>query len=199
MTASDRDLMAIDVALLPPPQVRSQAIGLSAMLRAADESHDFRLDADHHPHITLSQQFVRVNELDQALERVDEVLRNQSRLTLTVTGGGHGASSVWMAIGRTPAIVELHERLLEALRGLERSDGGPSAFVDGDARVRDVLWVAGYRLKSSFGSYTPHITLGHGAEPPQIEPFSFEATTAAVCHLGRFCSCRRVVREWPLR
>jgi 2'-5' RNA ligase len=191
-------LIAIDVALLPPPPVSARAIDLSAVL-PADPSHEFRLGADHHPHITLSQHFVRVNELEQALARVDEVLRGQSRLTLSVTGGGQGSSSVWMAIERTPAIVELHERLLEALRGLERADGGPSAFFDTDARVRDVLWVAGYRLKSSFGSYTPHITLGHGAEPPWIEPFAFEATTAAVCHLGKFCTCRRVLRQWTLR
>ncbi len=190
-------LLAIDVVLLPPPPVSARAIDLSAVL-PADLSHEFRLDANHQPHITLSQHFVRDNELEQALARVDEVLRDRTRLTLSVTGGGHGASSVWMAIERTPAIVELHERLLEALRGLERADGGPSAFFEGDARVRDVLWVAGYRLKSSFGSYTPHITLGHGGEPPWIEPFSFEATTAAVCHLGRFCACRRVLRQWTL-
>src|SRR5205809_1113023 len=118
-------LLAIDVALLPPPPVSARAIDLSAVL-PADQSHEFRLDANHQPHITLSQHF------------------------------------------------------------------------EGDARVRDVLWVAGYRLKSSFGSYTPHITLGHGGEPPWIEPFSFEATTAAVCHLGRFCTCRRVLRQWTL-
>jgi len=190
-------LIAIDVALLPPPPVSARAIDLSAVL-PADQSHEFRLDANHQPHITLSQHFVRDNELELALARADEVLRDQTRLTLSVTGGGHGASSVWMAIERTPAIVELHERLLEGLRGLERADGGPSAFFEGDARVRDVLWVAGYRLKSSFGSYTPHITLGHGGEPPWIEPFSFEATTAAVCHLGKFCTCRRVLRQWTL-
>ena len=197
MTHSDRGLIAIDVALLPPPPVSARAIDLSAVL-PADPSHTFRLDADHLPHITLSQQFVRVNELELALAHVDEVLRDRSRLTLSVPGGGQGASSVWMAIERTPGIVELHERLLEALRGLERADGGPSAFFDADARMRDVLWVAGYRLKSSFGYYSPHITLGHGAEPPWIEPFSFEATTAAVCHLGKFCTCRRVLRQWTL-
>jgi 2'-5' RNA ligase len=190
------DLIAIDVALLPPPPVSARAIDLSASL-AADEA-GLRLDADHLPHVTLAQLFVRVNELEQALARVDEVLRDQSKLTLSVTGGGQGSSSVWMAIERAPDIVGLHERLMEALRGLERSEGGPAAFFDADARLRDVLWVAGYRLKSSFGSYTPHITLGHGEEPPWIEPFSFDATTAAVCHLGRFCTCRRVLRQWTL-
>ena len=191
------DLIAIDVALLPPPAVTARAIDISARLPAGEDG--FRLDADHHPHVTLTQQFVRVNELEEALSHVDGVLRDQPKLTLSVTGGGQGSSSVWMAIELSPAIADLHQRLMDALRGLERADGGPGAFFDHDARVRDVLWVAGYRLKSSFGSFTPHITLGHGQEPPWIEPFSFEATTAAVCQLGKFCTCRRVLRQWTLR
>jgi hypothetical protein len=81
---------------------------------------------------------------------------------------------------------------------VERPGGTPAAFVDGDARVRDLLWVSSYRLKSSFGAFTPHITLGHGAQPPHIEPFEFEATTVAACQLGRFCSCQRVLRSWSL-
>jgi hypothetical protein len=64
--------------------------------------------------------------------------------------------------------------------------------------LRDVLWVTGYRLKSGFHHYTPHITLGHGTEPPAIEPSGFEADTVAVCHLGKFCTCRQVLREWRL-
>jgi hypothetical protein len=61
-----------------------------------------------------------------------------------------------------------------------------------------VFWVAGYRLKSSFHLFEPHITLGHGSAPPPIEPFGFDADTVAVCHLGRFCTCRTVLRQWTL-
>jgi len=60
------------------------------------------------------------------------------------------------------------------------------------------MWVTGFRLKSAFGAFTPHITLGHGEHLPEIEPFEFEATTIAACHLGRFCTCRKVLREWRL-
>ena len=65
-----------------------------------------------------------------------------------------------------------------------------------------MLWVTGYRLKSSFHHFEPHITLGHGsADPgavPRIEPFTFDADTVAVCHLGRHCTCRKVLRSWTL-
>ena len=103
-----------------------------------------------------------------------------------------------MTVTRTPELLDLHERLMAALRGLERPGGTPDAFFEGDARVRDVLWVAGFRLQASFGAFTPHITLGHGDQAPAIEPLAFEATTVAACHLGRFCTCRSVLREWKL-
>src|SRR5688572_22672738 len=182
-------LLALDVALLLPPDARQQAITLSASL-PAEHSHGFRLDADHHPHITLTQQFVRADEVDAALERVDETVQGQRPLTIRVTGGGKGHSSVWMAVERTGEIASLHERIMEALRGLERPGGTAAAFFEGDARVGDVAWVTGYRLKSSLSAYHPHVTLGYAADPPAIEPFAFQATTIAACHLGRFCSWR---------
>ena len=191
------ELIAIDVAVLPPAPVSQHAIELSARLPAADEDH-FVLDDRHLPHITLIQQFVRVEELDLLNQQIDEVVRSVPPLALRVTGGDLSGHTVWMRIDRSAQLVALHESLMEALRGVERPGGTPAAFVDGDARVRDLLWVSGYRLKSSFGAFTPHITLGHGAQPPHIEPFDFEATTVAACQLGRFCSCQRILRSWTL-
>ena len=190
-------LLALDVAILPPPDVRQRAIELSAGL-PSEHADRLRLDADHIPHITLTQQFIRVEELEAAFERIDEVLRPERPITVNVTGGGKGGHSVWMAIERTELIAGLHERLMEALRGYERPGGTAAAFFDGDARVGDVLWVTGYRLKSSFHHFTPHITLGPADTPPAIAPFTFEATTVAACHLGRFCTCRRPLRTWTL-
>jgi 2'-5' RNA ligase len=191
------DLIAIDVAILPPAHVSQLAMELSARLPVQDEDH-FILDDEHLPHITLTQQFVRVEELDLVNQQIDEVLRSVPPMTLRVTGVDLSGHTVWMQIDRNTELVALHESLMEALRGVERPGGTPAAFVAGDARVRDLLWVSGYRLKSSFGAYAPHITLGHGSQPPHIEPFDFAATTVAACQLGRFCSCRRVLRTWTL-
>jgi 2'-5' RNA ligase len=189
-------LVALDVAILPPADVARRAMEYSAAL-PQEEEPALQLDDSRLPHITLTQQFVREEELETAFGQIDEVLRDRTAFTLHVTGGEKSGHTVWMTIERTPEIIELHEALLEALRGVERPGGTPAAFVD-DARAADVLWVAGFRLKSSFGSFTPHITLGHGGEPPSIAPFSFEARTIAACHLGRFCTCRQVLREWTL-
>lgn len=191
------NVLALDVAILPPPEVADRAIRLSAAL-PADGPDGLRLDEERLPHITLTQQFVRPEELEPIYERLDGILRGHSPLPLRVTGSGRAGSSVWMQVERTDTLLALHEQLMEALRGFERPGGTAAAFVNGDARVGDVMWVTGYRLKSSLHAYTPHITLGRAKEPPRIDPFSFVATTVAACHLGRFCSCRRVLRSWTL-
>lgn len=189
-------LVALDVAILPPPAVSQQAIALSAALPG--EEPPLRLGDEHLPHITLTQQFVREEELENAFAHIGDVLGGTGPLRIDATEAVRDGHTIWIAIARTPALTALHEALMEALRGLERPEGTPAAFVDHDARLKDVLWVTGFRLKSSFGAFQPHITLGHGSEPPSIEPFSFDATKVAACHLGRHCTCRRVLREWTL-
>lgn len=190
-------LLALDVALLPPPDVRQRVIELNAAL-PVEGSQGLQLDDDHRPHVTLTQAYIRAEELHAALDRVNAVLRGMRPLTVEVTGTGHSGGTLSMTIERTPRLVELHEKMMEVLRGYDRPGGTRAAFVDGDGRVADVLWVASYRLKSAFQDFTPHITLGHGHRAPEIEPFTFEAATVAACHLGRFCTCRRVLREWEL-
>ena len=190
-------LTAIDVAILPPADVSQRAIALSASLPAS-EGQGLRLDATHLPHVTLMQLFVRAEEIDVAMQQIDDVVREHGPLRLRVSGGGHSRHTVWLTVDRTPALDALHERLMEALRGVERQGGTSAAFAGGDARPGDVIWVTTYRAKASFGSFTPHITLGHAKQPPRVEPFEFDATTVAACQLGRFCTCRRVLREWTL-
>jgi 2'-5' RNA ligase len=189
--------LAIDVAILLPAPARARAIELSASLPATG-FQGLKLGDRHIPHVTLVQQFVAPADLSSVSDAADRVLRNQHPITLRVQGGGRGTSSVWMAIERTPPLVQLHQRLLEALLPFERVDGGASAFYDDDARERDVSWVINYRRESSFDAFTPHVTLGHAAEPPHVEPFGFDANVVAVCHLGKFCTCRKVLREWTL-
>src|SRR3954469_24576903 len=191
-------LIAVDIAILPPAAVAQVAIDLSAALPAS-ESQGLRLDADRRPHVTLTQQFIPRNALPDAVNAVADVLRDRRPLPLIITGPGRGARSVWMQIGRTPELLELHRSLMGAMRSFERTGGTASAFVRGDARPGDVKWVSGFRRSSSFERYTPHITLGHASRPPHVDSLSFVAATIALCQLGRFCTCREVLHSWTLK
>ena len=190
--------MAVDIAILLPPAVNDMALTLSAGLPAA-ESLGLRLDATHLPHITLAQQFVAVTAVPAVAEAVERVLRDQHPLPLAVIGPGRGARSVWMQIGVTPALRDMHRQLMAALRPFEEPGGARTDFADGDARDGDVTWVSGFRRTASFDAFTPHITLGHAKKLPRVRPISFVADTVALCHLGRFCTCREVLQSWSLR
>lgn len=190
-------LVALDVAVLPPPEVSRRAIELSAAL-AGDDPQALRLGAACLPHISLTQQFVRAVSLDACLGAVDVILRGVAPLRLSVKGGGRGNTTVWMSVERSPALFDLHRRLMDALEEFEQADGTADAFVDHRARPSDIEWVRTYRRASSGAAFTPHITLGHSAHPPSIVPIAFEAATIAVCQLGRLCSCGRVLRSWAL-
>lgn len=191
------DTTAIDIAILPPPDVSNRAVTLSAALPPA-ESQGLLLGPGMLPHITLTQQFVSNAALDALMAHVDAVLATQDPLHLRVSGGGKGSNSVWMAVERTAALVGLHERLLQATESFEMPDGDASAFANGEAREPDIRWVRNFRRESSFARFTPHITLGHATEPPPVEPMDFVATTIAVCTLGRFCTCRHIIGRWDL-
>lgn len=190
--------VAIDIAILPPPGVSERAVALSAALPSA-ESQGLRLGPESLPHITLTQQFVSRDSLDAAIAEVDLVLRDRPSLPLRVTGGAKGSNSVWMTIERTAMLAELHEELLRAMTPFEVQRGGLAAFFGEDARDRDVRWVREFRQAAGFARFAPHITLGHASTPPLVEPMDFVATRIAVCHLGRFCTCRRIIRAWELR
>lgn len=191
-------VIALDVAILPPPGVSTRAIDASARLPRV-ESRGLLLGADYVPHVTLLQMFVLADRMPALFDRLDGVLADRAAMTLHVSGGATGGSSVWMAIDRTAALVDLHERLLDAAQPFEQLHGDTRAFYGDDARARDVNWVTTYRKAASHASFRPHITLGHASHPPAIEPFDFTATTVAACHLGRFCSCRQLLRSWTLR
>ena len=191
-------LIAIDVAILPPAPVADVAIHLSASL-PPNESEGLRLDDAHLPHVTLTQHFIAHAALDEAAVAVGRVLQGHGALQLSVAGPGRGRRSVWMQITLTPELLELHRAVMNALQPFEQRGGGPHAFVDGNARTGDVAWVAGFRRGASFGRFNPHITLGHAASLPSVSPMTFEATTIALCHLGRFCACRHALRTWSLQ
>jgi 2'-5' RNA ligase len=190
-------LIAVDIAILPPPPVAAAAMAVSAALPKS-ESQGLRLDPTHLPHVTLTQHFVLRRAVPQATDAIALVLQSRQALSLAVTGAGRGSRSVWMQVGRTAALDDLHRALMSAMAPLERRHGGAAAFADADARPGDVKWVSGFRRHASGDHYTPHITLGHASTLPGVEPMSFDADTIALCHLGRFCTCRSVLASWRL-
>ncbi len=193
-------ILAIDVAVLVPGPVAATAADTSREL-AAGGREALRLDDTHHPHITLAQQFIDQSRLPDLLEELDRQLRHEPDLALRIAGATADHGTIVFAVEDSPDLQRLHEAIMDAIEPFESPDGGPDAFESNGETIRgqDVDWVRSYRENSAYAHYRPHVTVGHGARAPQVEPFEFRATRVAVCRLGRFCACRTIFREWTLR
>lgn len=71
--AQQNPVTAIDIALEPGVAMVQRAQAANARLRKAFPK-GFALDATHHPHITMLQQFVRTADLDKVYAAVNKVL-----------------------------------------------------------------------------------------------------------------------------
>ena len=191
-------LLAVDVALLLPPDAREVAARLNA--RLAGPPDGFRFDAGHLPHVTLAQQFVPAADLPLVAAEAGDVLASFAPLKLTAGRFASSGPTTSLALAATRPLATLHARLMDRLAPFDVTAGGAEAFLaDGEPpRARDVEWVTRFRTAAAYGSFEPHVTLGAGALDAPAPALEFEAAQAALCHLGRFCTCRRVLASWTL-
>ena len=189
--------IAIDLAVLLSTDTRGVIERVNACFDDTT-GHGFRFDATHHPHVTLSQHFVEADRLAEVCARVATVLSELPPLDLSVTGARGGRAAQVLVVAPTPALQRLHEQLMDTLASYE-IPGDAAAFQQDDPpRDADVAWVTRFRAHSSFARFDPHITVGIGPDPVTTDPFTFTARTIAVCHLGRFCTCRDRLVTWTL-
>lgn len=190
-------MIAVDIALLLPEPIARHCRALNARLTPPPDG--FRFDATHLPHVTLVQLFVRPDHLANLTTTVDRVLTGHHAIPLRTTTLAHGATATTLGLGPQPRLEAVHRALADAVHPLT-SPAEPGGFVadDDGPREADVAWVATFRERSSYARFDPHVTLGIGrldASPPTR---SFVADRVALCQLGRYCTCQRVLASWSL-
>lgn len=197
-TASTPHLLALDVALLPPAACRPRLAALNAALDAPP--HGFRFDATHLPHVTLAQQFVAADRLDDLTSRLADLVCGTVPLRLQSTGLSHGRTTSSLRLAPAAALTRLHAGVMDALLPFEAGPGDESAFLSNGEppRPADLAWVTRFREQAAHADFDPHITLGVGAAPGAAAALDAVADRVALCHLGRYCTCRRVLAEWTL-
>lgn len=192
---------AIDIALLLPDSLSHSLMALNRTLQAPPDG--FYFDSTHLPHLTLVQQFVQRNDLEAIASVVEEVVQNQAPLALVTTDISCAHVSSTLGVGPSRELAALHRRLMERLEPfhveVDRNDQADAFWTDDDGpRPADIDWVATFREQSALQRFDPHITIGAGMLTARVAPTPFVATQLAMCQLGRFCTCRRVLQAWRL-
>ena len=199
-SAGHSTTVAIDVAIIPPEAVRQRLAELNARTQSPPDG--FRFGPTRLPHLTIAQQLVGrahvralIDQLGALLERIDPIV-----LTTTAVSMPERTSS--LGIAPNPSLSDLHTEVMNLLQPFHADGEGHDAFVvftDGDrARPDDVAYVTGFRRRSAYASFAPHVTLGIGPVGGTVSPLTFVADHVGLYHLGHFCTCRQALAAWTL-
>ncbi len=198
---------AIDILLDPDATMIAHAQAANVRLRESYPA-GFALDADHTPHITVLQRFVRSADLEQVKAAVAKVIAKADPGQLKLQASGYyylpyqSLGLAGITIAPTPALLDLQQKLIAAVAPFIVERGTGEAFVprpDGGPINQPTMdYIAAYVPEHSGKHFNPHVTVGLGdeafvkkllAEP--FEPFAFKARTASVYQLGDFGTAQK--------
>jgi hypothetical protein len=201
------DTVALGVVLLPPAPIMDIAIGANRTLLAGNPGGEIYLDRDDcPPHIPVAIFPARREDIPEITMKVDQIARRCSPMALTIdTIAKHrvrGGETISVFHIPRPAILQLfHKTVMKSIKPYVASPAGPGMFV-GAVNPNSLDCLFRFPKNSAYERYSPQITLGFGDLPeliPGIDfPIRFEATKAAICHLGGHCTCRRILAGFDL-
>jgi hypothetical protein len=175
----------------------------------------FALDATHHPHISILQQFVRTDDLDKVYAAANAVLAKEKPTAWTLKAFKYyyiPAPPIGVAgivIEPTEDLHRLQDELVSAVKPFTMKTGTPAAFFseEGGRDIQKPLirYVANFVTDAAGKRFNPHVTIGVGTETylnkMLAEPFpsfTFSAAGASVYQLGTFGTARKELRALTL-
>ncbi|KAF1075740.1 hypothetical protein [Methanogenium sp. MK-MG] len=197
---------AVDIVLLPPPEVMDAAIQINRMLIEMTGDDAIRLDmVQHIPHVSLAMGCIpgrALSELNVPLEQLANRLLPMEigieEAVTVVTDSGDRVSGINLA--KDDSVFILHRSVMAQLAGISKEKCSAASFVrDEDEQLTPFTlgYVPEYKEKAGYERYSPHITLGNGdvteIENLPVLPERATFSTIAVCHLGNHCTCRSVL------
>jgi hypothetical protein len=212
--AQGNPVTAIDIVLEPDSIMIEHATAANARLRSVYPK-GFALDENHHPHITMLQQFVRTDALDDVYAAANVVLAKEKPATWTLKAiktyylPAPPLGVAGIVVEPTEGLHRLQDELIAAVAPFVSKTGTPAAFFseeDGrDIQEGLIGYVADFVQVAAGAKFNPHVTTGVApedtlnamlAEP--FEPFTFSPAGAAVYQLGTFGTARKELKALTL-
>ena len=183
--------------LLPPEEIMDQAIAINATF--SDRSIELGKKSTY-PHISLYMGVLDVQNLDLLTTKIEQAAHDYLSLPLTIDGivstirSNGKAGSVWN-IRSNPPLQSLHETIIKESSPFLSSKVKEEMVASKEVNPGTLEWISAYAIESSSERFEPHITLGLGQAEPLRKPITFTASRIAICHLGNYCTCQRILWE----
>jgi len=212
--AQQEPVTAIDIALEPDATMMQHAKDANARLLKSFPK-GFTLDATHHPHVTMLQQFVRTADLDKAYAAAAGVLAKEKPRSWTLRAVKYyyipspPVGLAGIVVEPTGDLHRLQDELIKAVEPYTVKTGTPAAFFSEeggrDIQASLIEYVSHFVTIAAGRRFNPHVTIGVGTETylnqMLAEPFAtftFSPAGASVYQLGTFGTARKELKALPL-
>ena len=212
--AQQNAVTAVDIALEPDATMMQHAKAANARLLKSFPK-GFMLDATHHPHVTMLQQFVRTDDLDKVFAAADAVLAKEKPRAWKLKAFKYyyipdpPVGLAGIVVEPTEDLHRLQDALIKAVEPYTVKTGSPAAFFsqEGGRDIQKPLidYVANFVTVAAGRKFNPHVTIGIGTETylnqMLAEPFAaftFSVTGASVYQLGTFGTARKELKALTL-
>ncbi len=184
---------AIDIVLFPPAHIMAYAFALNARAYAQGNAAVQLGRTDFIPHLSLLMGVMDEHDTKEIYTRMARIATDFPSIPVTISS----VHDSWMEADNTGILRALHSRILQDIDPLLSHQAKNDDFIHdvGEKITPDCYpWVNEFSTKFSEENYRPHITIGNPGEHPEFSlPLSFEASDIAVCQLGRYNTCRKVL------
>jgi hypothetical protein len=213
-SAQQNAVTAIDIALEPDATMIQHAQADNARLLKVFPK-GFALDATHHPHISMLQQFVRSADLDKVYAAAEKVFASEKPTSWKLKAFKYyyipspPVGLAGIVVEPTDDLHRLQQELIDAVTPFTVKTGTPAAFMsteDGRDIQPDLIEYVAHFVKIAAGErFNPHVTIGVAtitylkkmlAEP--FDAFTFSPAGASVYQLGTFGTARKELKALAL-
>jgi len=206
-SAVSSPVTAIDIALEPDATMMEHAQAANARLLKVFPK-GFALDATHHPHVTILQQFVRTADFDKVYAAANKVLAKEKAAGWKLKAFKYyyipspPVGLAGIVVEPTEDLLRLQQKLIEAVAPFTEKSGTATAFMSSeegsDIQQSLIDYVANFVPNASGKKFNPHVTIGVGTEAylnqmlaEPFETFTFSPAGASVYQLGSFGTARK--------
>ena len=192
--------IAIDVVLLPSDKMMDTAIKINKELLKNFEPKIVLDKKKCLPHISLCMGCIYTKEIPKLKKILNSIAKDFSKFDLiaekiksyTIPTGKVFSG---LEIINTKELKALHETIMEKFWSfLSYNVETSMLFNPREVEKISFHWIKGYKKKYKKPNlFYPHITIGRGKTNKFKFPLKFTASKIALCQLGNYCTCRKVI------
>jgi len=192
--------IAIDVVLLPSKEMMNKTIEINKELL---KNNEIKIILDKEkclPHISLCMGCIEEDKIPEIKKILDEISTEFSQLNLQATDLKadiipNGKKVSGLHIKDQEELQKLHETIMKKLWKYLSYDAKISMlFNPPEVEEVTLYWIKNYAKKREDPSlFCPHMTVGFGETDRFQLPIEFTASKIALCQLGNYCTCRKVI------